>query len=348
MCISYVLVFTKDNTFLPMSWPSLSDDEMQLVDATISSLRLIQKCRKVEDVKQNLRVETVITLCNRVESFFNADNSLLKLNAPINIVGDIHGQFLDLLRYFEVGGFPPDSQYLFLGDYIDRGKMGMECTMLLFCFKLRYPDRFFMLRGNHECSQISRMYGFHDECKSKYDIACWTAVNNAFKYLPLAAIVNDRIFATHGGLSPDLTSLDQIMNIQRPTDVPVDGLLCDLLWADPTADAENWDISDRGVSYLFGSQVLDTFMKINGFDLFVRAHQVVENGYEFFPKDSRQLVTVFSAVNYCGQFDNAGAMLLVDEDLICSFHIIRPSPPSSHTFQDTEGEFDRPKTPLHD
>jgi len=203
--------------------------------------------------------------------------------------------------------------------------MGIECTLMLLCYKIKYPDRIYLLRGNHECAAISRLYGFYDECKERMSVAVWRAFVKVFKNLPFAAIINDTIFCTHGGLSPELHDVSDIDKIPRPTDVPTEGLLCDLLWADPTQEVDTWTMSDRGVSCFFGPEVLDDFMKKNNFDLFVRAHQVVEDGYEFFPSDEkRQLVTVFSAVSYCGEFDNAGAMLLISKSLVCSFHVIRP------------------------
>ena len=127
----------------------------------------------------------------------------------------------------------------------------------------------------------------------------------------------------HGGLSPELKSLDQIKHISRPTDVPDTGLLCDLLWADPDKDVNGWGENDRGVSYTFGADSVSEFLQRHDLDLVCRAHQVVEDGYEFFAK--RQLVTIFSAPNYCGDFDNAGAIMSVDDTLMCSFQILKPS-----------------------
>jgi len=241
----------------------------------------------------------------------------------LKIVGDIHGQYYDLLRLFEYGGFPPDANYLFLGDYVDRGPNGLETICLLLAYKIKYPENFFMLRGNHECSSINRIYGFYDECRSRYSLKIWRLFNDCFNCLPLGAVIEDKILCIHGGLSPDLKNIDQMRRIVRPTDIPDTGLLCDLLWADPDPETQGFGVNDRGVSFTFGPDVVEDFLKRHEFDLIVRAHQVVEDGYEFFAK--RQLVTVFSAPNYCGEFDNAGAMMSVDETLMCSFQILRPA-----------------------
>ena len=206
---------------------------------------------------------------------------------------------------------------MFLGDYIDRGKQSIETVCLLLCYKIKYPENFFLLRGNHECAQINRIYGFYDECKRRYSIRLWKVFSDVFNCLPVAALIDEKIFCMHGGLSPELRNLEQIKNIMRPTDVPDTGLLCDLLWSDPERGVEEYGDNDRGVSFTFGENVVRKFNSKHDIDLICRAHQVVEDGYEFFQR--RQLVTLFSAPNYCGEFDNSGAMMSVDETLMCSF-----------------------------
>eukprot|EP00479_Gromia_sphaerica_P008931 TRINITY_DN35_c0_g1_i10.p1 TRINITY_DN35_c0_g1~~TRINITY_DN35_c0_g1_i10.p1 ORF type:complete len:236 (+),score=28.99 TRINITY_DN35_c0_g1_i10:323-1030(+) len=183
--------------------------------------------------------------------------------------------------------------------------------------------KLFILRGNHECASINRIYGFYDECKRRYNIKLWKTFTDCFNCLPISAIIDEKIFCTHGGISPELKSFEQVRRIMRPTDVPDSGLLCDLLWSDPDKDIAGWGENDRGVSYTFGSDIVTKFLNKHDLDLICRAHQVVEDGYEFFAK--RQLVTLFSAPNYCGEFDNAGAMMSVDESLMCSFQILKPS-----------------------
>ncbi|KAJ6670657.1 SERINE/THREONINE-PROTEIN PHOSPHATASE [Salix viminalis] len=242
---------------------------------------------------------------------------------PLRLPGDIHGQYSDLLRLFEYGGFPPSANYLFLGDYVDRGKQSLETICLLLAYKIKYPENFFLLRGNHESASINRIYGFYDECKRRFNVKLWKTFTDCFNCLPVAALIDDKILCMHGGLSPDLTNLDQIRNLPRPTDIPDSGLLCDLLWSDPDKDIKGWGMNDRGVSYTFGPDKVAEFLMKSDMDLVCRAHQVVEDGYEFFAE--RQLVTIFSAPNYCGEFDNAGAMMSVDETLMCSFQILKPA-----------------------
>ena len=247
---------------------------------------------------------------------------LLELEAPIKICGDVHGQYYDLLRLFEYGGYPPESNYLFLGDYVDRGKQSLETICLLFAYKIKFPENFFLTRGNHECASINRIYGFYDECKKRYSIKLWKIFTDCFNCLPVACLLDDKILCMHGGLSAELEKVEQIKEIVRPSDVPEQGLLCDLLWSDPEENPNGFGPNDRGVSVTFNSKIVSNFLKNNDLDLICRAHQVVEEGYEFFA--NRMLVTVFSAPNYCGEFDNSGAMMSVDENLICSFQILKP------------------------
>lgn len=248
----------------------------------------------------------------------------LELESPITVCGDIHGQYPDLLKLFELGGFPPDKNYIFMGDYVDRGKQSIECICLLLCYKIKFDENFFILRGNHECGSINRIYGFFDECKRRYNVKLWKSFVDLFNCLPIAASIDDKIFIVHGGLSPELKTVDQIQKIMRPTDVPEEGLLCDILWSDPDENASGWGANDRGVSVTFNEKVLKNFLEKNELDLLCRAHQVVEDGYEFF--GNRSLVTVFSAPNYCGEFDNSGAIMEVDEELMCSFKVMKGEP----------------------
>ncbi|KAJ6694521.1 hypothetical protein OIU85_005225 [Salix viminalis] len=292
-------------------------------------------------------------LCVNARQIFLSQPTLLEIKAPIRIcgrgmgpklslvhplisfktlvehgpIGDIHGQYQDLLRLFEYGGYPPAANYLFLGDYVDRGRQSLETICLLLAYKIRHPDKIYLLRGNHEDAKINRIYGFYDECKRRFNVRLWKIFTDCFNCLPVAALIDEKIFCMHGGLSPELEHLGQIKEIQRPTEIPDSGLLCDLLWSDPDARVEGWSDSDRGVSCTFGPDKVSEFLDKNDLDLICRGHQVVEDGYEFFAK--RKLVTIFSAPNYGGEFDNAGALLSVDESLVCSFEILKPILPPS-------------------
>lgn len=291
------------------------------IDAIIDKLLEVRGSKPGKQV--NLSESEIEMLCVKSREIFITQPILLELEAPIKICGDIHGQYYDLLRMFEYGGFPPDSNYLFLGDYVDRGRQSLETICLLLAYKIKYPENFFLLRGNHECSTINRIYGFYEECKKRYSIKLWKTFGETFNCLPVAAIIDEKIFCMHGGLSPELTSMEQIQKIPRPIEVPDAGLLCDLMWSDPEKDIPGWDENERGVSYIFGPDIVSVFLKRHDLDLICRAHQVVEEGYEFFAK--KQLVTIFSAPNYCGEFDNSGALMTVDENLMCSFQILKPS-----------------------
>uniref|UniRef100_A0A0C9S911 Serine/threonine-protein phosphatase n=1 Tax=Wollemia nobilis TaxID=56998 RepID=A0A0C9S911_9CONI len=292
-----------------------------LVDDIIRRLLEVKDGKTVKQAQ--LSEGQIRQLCLTSKDIFMNQPNLLELEAPLKICGDIHGQYSDLLRLFEYGGLPPSANYLFLGDYVDRGKQSLETICLLLAYKIKYPENFFLLRGNHECASINRIYGFYDECKRRFNIRLWKTFTDCFNCLPVAAVIDEKILCMHGGLSPSLKSLDQIKNIARPTDVPDEGLLCDLLWSDPDKEIEDWGENDRGVSYTFGPKIVSDFLQKHDLDLICRAHQVVEDGYEFFTE--RQLVTIFSAPNYCGEFDNAGALMSVDETLMCSFQILKPA-----------------------
>ena len=247
---------------------------------------------------------------------------LVELEAPLHVCGDIHGQYYDLLRIFEHCGYPGEYSYLFLGDYVDRGKQSLETVCLLLCYKIKYREKVTLLRGNHESSVTNRIYGFYDECKRRYNVRIWRSFTELFNWLPVAAIIDEKILCMHGGLSPELKNIQNIQDITRPTDIPDTGLLCDLLWSDPDKDVLEYEENDRGVSVIFGEKIVQDFNKKNDLDLIIRAHQVVDDGYEFFAQ--RQLITIFSAPNYCGEFDNSAGIMIIDESLTCSLKVLRP------------------------
>lgn len=298
-----------------------SNDGLDIDDA-IEKLLKIGETRYYKSRDFPFNSWEVQLICYHAREIFMSQPSLLRLQAPIKVVGDIHGQFTDLLRILKLSGVPAETNYLFLGDYVDRGKQSLETILLLFCYKIKYRDNFFMLRGNHESANVTKMYGFFDECKRRTSSKTWKMFIDVFNTLPFAAIIQDRIFCVHGGISPELKSLKQIENIVRPTDIPDEGLVTDILWSDPDSQVSDWSLNDRGVSYTFGKKNVFDFCSSFNFDLIIRGHMVVEDGYEFFAK--KKFVTVFSAPNYCGEFNNWGAVMSVTTGLMCSFELLKP------------------------
>jgi len=290
------------------------------VDVLIEKLLSVRGNKPGKQV--DLKEEEIKFLIDKSLPIIKEQKMLVELEAPLHVCGDIHGQYYDLLRIFEHCGYPGEYNYLFLGDYVDRGKQSLETVCLLLCYKIKFPDKVTLLRGNHESSVTNRIYGFYDECKRRYNVRIWRSFTDLFNYLPVAAIIDEKILCMHGGLSPELKNLQNIQDITRPTDIPDTGLLCDLLWSDPDKDVVEYDENDRGVSVIFGEKIVQDFNKKNDLDLIIRAHQVVDDGYEFFAQ--RQLITIFSAPNYCGEFDNSAGIMIIDESLTCSLKVLRP------------------------
>ncbi|KAJ1918714.1 phosphoprotein phosphatase PP4 catalytic subunit [Mycoemilia scoparia] len=279
--------------------------------------RQIEQLRKCEIIAET----EVKDLCDKAREIFIEESNVQRVDAPVTICGDIHGQFYDLMELFSVGGDCPDTSYLFMGDFVDRGFYSVETFLLLLALKVRYPDRITLIRGNHESRQITQVYGFYDECMRKYGSSnVWRYCCEVFDYLSLAAIIDDRVFCVHGGLSPAITSVDQIRTIDRKQEVPHEGAMCDLLWSDPE-EIEKWGISPRGAGYLFGSEVTQNFLHLNGLNLIARAHQLVMEGYKLM--FDNQCVTVWSAPNYCYRCGNVAAILELDENLKPSYKIFK-------------------------
>ena len=290
------------------------------VDSIIEKLLSVRGNKPGKQV--DLKEEEIKFLIDKSLPIIKEQKMLVELEAPLHVCGDIHGQYYDLLRIFEHCGYPGEYNYLFLGDYVDRGKQSLETVCLLLCYKIKFPEKVTLLRGNHESSVTNRIYGFYDECKRRYNVRIWRSFTDLFNWLPVAAIIDEKILCMHGGLSPELKNLQNITDISRPTDIPDTGLLCDLLWSDPDKDCVEYDENDRGVSVIFGEKIVQDFNKKNDLDLIIRAHQVVDDGYEFFAQ--RQLITIFSAPNYCGEFDNSAGIMIIDESLTCSLKVLRP------------------------
>jgi len=292
--------------------------------------------------------EDAMYLARSCQSIFRKEPNLLTLDDPITVCGDVHGQFFDLLRLIEAGGDPAKTKYLFLGDYVDRGCFSTECLFYLFAHKITYTDTFWMLRGNHECRHLTAFFNFKDECVYKYDLELYDAITECFDTLPIAATINSKFLACHGGLSPDISDLKDIQNIDRFREVPRDGPFCDLLWADPVDDEKEEEQMSEGsdsehlpttwfaynqtrqCSYVFGVDAVTTFLNKNGLTAIIRAHEACFDGYKFlFVSEQTQIprvITIFSAPNYCDVYKNKGACLKFSDDLlnirqyVCSPH----------------------------
>jgi len=222
------------------------------------------------------------------------------------------------MELFNRGGEIPNSRYVFMGDYVDRGYNSVETIQLLMCLKVKYPGHITLLRGNHETRQTSALYGFYEETSRKYgNPNPWKFVMEVFDHLPIAAVVEGKVFCIHGGLSPEIKTTDQIRLIDRKMELPHEGPFCDLMWSDPE-EIETWAMSPRGAGWLFGSKVTTEFNHINDLNLVARAHQLVMEGYKYWFRD-RNLVTVWSAPNYCYRCGNVASMLKVDEKFEYSF-----------------------------
>ena len=225
----------------------------------------------------------VISLCDRARDIFSLESNVHVVNAPVTVCGDVHGQFHDLIELFKIGGKPPDTNYLFMGDYVDRGYHSVEALTLLLLLKVRYKDRIAILRGNHESRQITQVYGFYDECMRKYGtVNVWNAFTQLFDFMPLTAVVQSSIFCLHGGLSPSLDTLDHIRQLERVQETPHEGPMCDLLWSDPHEDEKpGWGVSPRGAGFTFGADITSQFNRNNNLTLVARAHQLVMEVFVF-------------------------------------------------------------------
>ncbi|QOY43391.1 Serine/threonine-protein phosphatase [Cryptosporidium parvum] len=260
--------------------------------------RQIEQLRRCEPIKES----EVKLLCMKAREILVEEANVQRIDTPVTICGDIHGQFFDLMELFKVGGELPDTNYLFLGDFVDRGYYSVETFLLLIALKVRYPDRIMLIRGNHETRQITQVYGFYDECLRKY---------------------GSTEFYAFMGVVPSIATIDEIRSLDRKQEVPHDGSMCDLLWSDPE-EINGWGISPRGAGYIFGSDVVKSFNHCNDIELITRAHQLAMDGYKWWFEQN--LVTVWSAPNYCYRCGNIATVMELDEQLNYHFKTFEAAP----------------------
>ncbi|EGR29418.1 serine threonine-protein phosphatase 4 catalytic subunit, putative [Ichthyophthirius multifiliis] len=271
-----------------------------------------------------LKENEVKILCARVREVFIEESNVQRIDSPVTICGDIHGQFYDLLELFKNGGLCPDINYLFLGDYVNRGHHSIETIIFLFALKIKYSDRITLLRGNHESKIITQVFGFYDECLRKYgSLNVWRYITEVFEYMTISALIDDKIFCTHGGIASDVKNLDDVniysfINIQKKTkirqldrvkEIPAQGEMCELLWNDPEENTKGFKENQRGHGKTFGQDVFNQFLQINNLNKMIRAHQLIMEGYKQIWDES--CVTVWSCPNYCYRCGNIGSIMQI-------------------------------------
>lgn len=292
------------------------------------------------DYKFPFKRDIMIKLIEEVQRIFEQTPSLLRLRPPMKIFGSIHGQFAGLLKFFELFKSPSEVHnegdiegfdYLFLGNYVDRGKYSLETIFLLLALKLKYPDQLHLLRGAHEDRKVNKLYGFAEECEKRLgeDIndpgSIYQRVNKLFDHMPLAALVADKLLCVHSGIGAStLKSLQEIDNIYRPTEVTKEpsttaqSILLDLMWSDPLlGEPENLTMSEEkreifgsgSIPQKFTQDRLTKFMKDNNLHMIIRSHEIVQEGYE--PSPNGALITITSVTDYMGKYQNAAAITII-------------------------------------
>jgi serine/threonine-protein phosphatase 2B catalytic subunit len=268
----------------------------------------------------------VLYIIKTATEILRSEPTLLTVESPVTICGDVHGQYYDLAKLFEIGGPVNKTTYLFLGDYVDRGSFSMEVLLHLYALKILYRGSFFLIRGNHECRHLTEYFTFREEAVRKYSAAVYEAAIESFNALPLGAVVSGQFLCIHGGISPEIKTLDDIRRIDRFREPPSFGPMCDLLWADPAEDfapanGEHFGFNEvRGCSYVYTYNAAAAFLERNRLLSLVRAHEAQDEGYRMYKMRETTgfpaVITIFSAPNYLDAYNNKGAVLRYDKSTL--------------------------------
>ncbi|KAH0786996.1 Ser/Thr protein phosphatase [Histomonas meleagridis] len=257
-------------------------------------------------------------LVKDLDEIITEEDVILFLDPNIVVVGDIHGNIQDLIRIFERFKYPPETRYLFLGDYIDRGSHGTEVIMLLFALKVKYPESIYLLRGNHE-SPLCKSYCFPDEILGKYSEKALDAIIDVFDELPLCAVIDNKIFCVHGGISPKLGNVKDLIPLPKPNYLMGYCVFSDMVWSDPSSDVSEFKSNSRGCGWLFGIDSLNRFLDSNNLTMIIRSHQYCDEGSEWPFEDEeeesyrKRCLTIFSTSNYCDN-ENDAAVAYINEN----------------------------------
>ena len=298
------------------------------LDLNLDSEDLQNLLDKVTSFKL-LTISEIKFICDKSKEIFQKEPTILSLTPPINLVGDIHGQYQDLLEIFYQQGSPKDGiSFVFIGDFVDRGLNSVEVILLLLLFKIQYPSQVFLTRGNHESRFITQQYGFYDEILRKFgNSVVWQYFIEVFDVLPLGGIINSKIYCLHGGLSPSSKNIDEIKKVERFSDIPKMGLMCDMLWSDPE-DRNGWALNSRGAGYTWGVDISEEFLFLNNLKFVARAHQLVMRGYNWC--HNKQVLSIFSAPNYCYRCGNEAAVIEIEDENNINFQTYSSAPKEAY------------------
>ena len=331
-----------------------SNKDKKLCDLFIDTLLKpeiwLKENHDFENEKFPFSIEQISNLTTQCLQIVANQPNILKVSAPVKVFGDIHGQYMDLMNFFNKWGSPSEgpngdimaNDYLFLGDYVDRGNASLETICLLMALKVKYPEQIHLIRGNHEDILINSGFGFQEECEQRLnddsdsDDSLFAQINHFFEYLPFAAIIEEQILCVHGGIGANVRKISDIEGIPRPFDVIHEAqtrdqkLAMDLLWSDPTDNDEEYgiqpnvqrDSNQLGHIVKYGPDIVRKFLKDNNLSHIIRGHECVLDGFERFA--GGLLLTVFSATDYCGRHGNAGAMLVINQHTQMIPHLIYP------------------------